>query len=129
MCCIEQVVEINHSSPLSICPDRTPPPHPPESNTAPPADTPWLAGGGGSRRSSFGGGEGHKPRLPPQQLDRFARIGPRALGESPARLRVVQAQFPIHRAAHVGVSVSCVLDQGAPLSPLCECAPVRLSAA
>ena len=81
-------------------------------------DTLRLAGGGGSGHSLFGGGEGQEPRLPPQQLDRFARIGLRALGEPPACLRVVQAQFPVHRAAHVGFSVSSVFDQGASLYPL-----------
>src|SRR5260221_12767749 len=36
--------------------------------------------GKGSRHSFIGSGEGQEPRLPPQQLDRFAQSRLRALG-------------------------------------------------
>jgi hypothetical protein len=75
------------------------------------------------------GGEWHQPRLPPQQLDQPTLRHLGRLREPLARVRVVRAQFPVHRAAHTGFSPPGVLDQGATLDALRECATVGLALA
>ena len=77
----------------------------------------------------FGGGGGQPPRPPPDQLDRSAVGHPGRLGEPLARLRVVQAQFALHRPAHVGFPPFRMPDQGPPLDAKRERAAVGLALA